>query len=163
MPKVYSTRTTVPLLPAPSESPSAGNAKTDAGIQSPKPQKEAKSEGPAETKSESKPHGDYSKAHDRKPVEEYSTKELAEITARLGLEKKYKDLTSSDTTSGRKKTANILRGISGVISATTPIISIAGGNNPQSGAAKAANAIGAVGKIAGAAATALDILEKMGG
>ena len=154
---------TVPLLPPPSETAPSGNAASDAGGQAAKPQKETKSDNGAENKTESKPHDDYNKAHDRKPVEEYSTKELAEITARLGLEKKYKDLTSSETTSGRKKVANILRGVSGVISATTPIVSIASGNNPQSGAAKAANAIGAVGKIAGAAATALDILEKMGG
>lgn len=148
----------VPLLPPPSGKPQVGNMTVSTPkIETPKATvKEAE-------KPSIKPHDDHTKAHDRKDVSEYSTKELAEITARLGLEKKYKDLTTEKTTSGRKKAANILRAASGAISATTPVMAIAGRNDPQSAASKAANVIGSVGKAAGAAAAILDLLEKVNG
>ena len=84
---------------------------------------------------------------------------MAEVVARLNLEKKYNSLTSKNTVSGKKKTANILRGVSGAISAATPVLAIAGKNNQQSGAAKVANAFKTVGSIAGATATILDLME----
>lgn len=150
---------TVPLLPPPSGKPLVGNVTTTVKTEPSQPQAVKETAKPAETKPV--PHEDHTKAHNRKDVSEYSTKELAEITARLGLEKKYAALTTPNVVSGRQKASNILRGLSGAISATTPVIAIARRNNPNGGASKVADVVGTIGGMAGAAASVLDLMEKI--
>lgn len=149
--KGVSQEPSVPLLPPPSTSATPSVQEVKETTASPK------------AEAESKTSADHSNAHASKPASEMSNKELAEVVARLNLEKKYSDLTAKNTTSGKKKAANILRAASGAISAATPVLSIASGGNQQSGAAKAAGALKTVGSIAGATATILDLMDKKGG
>lgn len=153
--KGVSQEPSVPLLPPPSTS--------TAQPATPPVQEVKETAASPKAEAESKTSADHSNAHASKPASEMSNKELAEVVARLNLEKKYSDLTAKNTTSGKKKVANILRAASGAISAATPVLSIASGGNQQSGAAKAAGALKTVGSIAGATATILDLMDKKGG
>lgn len=102
---------------------------------------------------------DYKKAHENKPVNEMTDKELATTIARLNMESKYSKLTTPETVSGKKKVANIMRGVSTGLSAATPVISIIGSKQQNGNAAAAANVIRTVAGLAGAVATIADLMS----
>ena len=86
----------------------------------------------ADSNNDDQTHEDYRQAHEHKPVNTYSTKELQQIVNRMDLEKKYRNISNETASKGKVsldkivKTAGTVAGLVGTLKAIGSAVKAAG-------------------------------------